>query len=175
MLPDDQRVELIDGVFYDMGAPTRAHQLIAGEIHRQIANYIMDRNGPCTVYIAPLDVQLDCDDRTMVQPDVLIVCDKDKETRRNVFGAPDFVLEVISPSTRMKDSFLKLKKYLEAGVREYWIVDPYRQKVLIYYFEGEDWPLICGFDEPIPVRIYQGELKIDPKHMKRWTDELSTE
>ena len=72
----------------------------------------------------------------------------------------------------MKDSFLKLNKYLEAGVREYWIIDPYREKVLIYFFEGDDWPLIYGFDEPITVRIYNGELKIDPKHIKRWTEEI---
>ena len=164
-LPDDQRVELIDGVFYDMASPVSLHQLIAGEVYRQIANFILDNGGACTVFIAPLDVQLDCDNRTMVQPDVMILCDDEKNTNKNIYGAPDFVLEVISPSTKRKDCFLKLQKYMDAGVREYWILDPYKEKVMIYFFEEDAFPLICGLDKPIPVRIYHGELAIDPKHI----------
>ena len=123
-LPDDQRVELIDGVFYDMASPVPLHQLIAGEVYRQIANYILERGGSCMAYISPLDVQLDCDNRTMVQPDVMLLCEKEKTQEKRVYGAPDFILEVISPSTRRKDCFLKLQKYMNAGVREYWILDP---------------------------------------------------
>lgn len=164
-LPDDQRVELIDGVFYDMASPVSLHQLIAGEVYRQIANYILDNGGSCTVFIAPLDVQLDCDNRTMVQPDVMILCDDEKNTNKNIYGAPDFILEVISPSTKRKDCFLKLQKYMDAGVREYWILDPYKEKLMIYFFEEDAFPLICGLDKPIPVRIYHGELAIDPKHI----------
>ena len=170
-LPDERRVELIDGVFYDMGAPTGLHQLIAGEVHRQIANYILERGGDCMVLISPVDVQLDCDERTMVQPDVLIVCDPDKEQNGRIFGAPDFVLEVLSPSTSKKDSYLKLMKYMNAGVREYWIINPFKEKVIIYTLEDDGIPMICGFDRPIPVGIYGGKLSIDPKHILRWVTE----
>ena len=89
-LPDEQRVELIDGYFYDMASPTFGHQSIGGEIHRQIANYIMEHGGNCRPFIAPVDVQLDCDERTMVQPDVGIVCDTSKIKRFGIYGAPDF-------------------------------------------------------------------------------------
>ena len=99
-LPEDQRVELIDGYFYDMTAPVPLHQLIAGEVYRQIANYIMDHDGDCIPLISPVDVQLDCDEKTMVQPDVIILCDRDKMKDKNIYGAPEFVLEVLSPSTR---------------------------------------------------------------------------
>ena len=74
-LPDEQMVELIDGYFYDMASPTFGHQSIGGEIHRQIANFIVENGGNCRPFIAPVDVQLDCDEKTMVQPDVGIVCD----------------------------------------------------------------------------------------------------
>ena len=167
-LPDEKRVELIDGVIYEMNAPRYLHQRIAGEVYRQIANFILDRGGECEVFIAPADVQLDNDNFTMVQPDVFILCDKDKSDSLRMYGAPDFVLEVISPSTKKKDFTIKLAKYMNAGVREYWIMDPYREIVMIYFFEEDDMPQICGYDEPIPVRIYGGRLKIDPKHISRW-------
>ena len=170
-LPDDQRVELIDGVFYDMSAPTRLHQRIAGEIHRQISNYILEHGGSCEPYIAPVDVQLDRDERTMVQPDVIIICESDQESPARIIGAPDFVLEVISPSTRRKDCLLKLHKYENAGVREYWILDPYQEKLLIYWFEQDDIPQIRGLEEPVPVGIYGGDLIIDLKHILRWIRE----
>ena len=102
-LPEDQRVELIDGYFYTMLSPTFGHQSIAGEIHRQIANYIMEHNGSCRPFIAPVDVQLDCDNKTMVEPDVGIICDTSKIKRFGIYGAPDFVLEVISPSTKKRE------------------------------------------------------------------------
>ena len=174
-LPDEQRVELIDGVFYDMAAPTTVHQLIAGEVYRQIANFVLDKGGACTTLISPVDVQLDCDEKTMVQPDVVIVCDKDKIIRRCVYGAPDFVLEVISPSTRRKDYTKKLSKYIEAGVREYWILDPYQKKLLVYQFESEVYPQILGLEAPVPVGIYNGELMIDMKHILGWVENMEAD
>ena len=170
-LPDDQRVELIDGYFYDMASPTFGHQSIGGEIYRQIANYIMEHGGSCRPFIAPVDVQLDCDERTMVQPDVGIVCDTSKIKRFGIYGAPDFVVEVISPSTKKKDYALKLSKYMEAGVREYWILDFVQEKVLVYFFESDVYPVIYGFDKPVPVNIYNGELKIDFTNIARWLKE----
>ncbi len=168
-LPDDQRVELIDGVFYDMAAPATVHQLLAGEIHRQIANYIIGKKGTCIPFISPVDVQLDCDEKTMLQPDVAIVCDRSKIIRRCIYGAPDFMLEVISPSTKRKDFTIKLSKYMNAGVREYWLVDPYKQMVFVYFFESETCcPGIYPIDDSIPVNIYEGDLQICLADMMGW-------
>ena len=170
-LPEDQRVELIDGYFYEMLAPTFGHQTIGGEIYRQVANYIMDKGGSCRPFIAPVDVQLDCDERTMVQPDVGIVCDPDKIKRFGIYGAPDFLVEVISPSTKKKDYTKKLAKYMEAGVREYWILDPYQKRLLVYFFEGDVFPAIYGLDQPVPVGIYNGDLVIDFSNIAKWIEE----
>lgn len=169
-LPDEQRVELIDGYFYDMASPTTLHQLIAGEIYRQISNFIMNNNGECLPLISPIDVQLDCDEKTMVQPDVVILCDKDKLCKWGIFGAPEFVLEVISPSTKKKDYIKKLSKYEMAGVKEYWILDPYQQKLIVYFFESETSPTIYGLNEPVSLGIYKGELEIDFTHIAKWVE-----
>lgn len=170
-LPEEQRVELIDGYFYDMASPTFGHQSIGGEVHRQIANFIMERGGSCRPFIAPVDVQLDCDERTMVQPDVGIVCDTDKIKKWGIYGAPDFLLEVISPSTKQKDYTKKLFKYMNAGVREYWILDAAQRKLLVYFFESEVYPVIYGLDQPVPVGIYNGELSIDFSNIAKWIEE----
>jgi Uma2 family endonuclease len=170
-LPDDQRVELIDGYFFYMEAPSLVHQRIAGEIHRQIANFIREKHGNCIPFISPIDVQLDCDEHTMVQPDVSILCHEERMTRQCIFGAPDFVLEIISPSTKRKDSIKKLAKYENAGVREYWILDPYEKRILVYFFENEICPAIYGFDKPVPINIYNGELEIDLTEIVQWVQE----
>ncbi len=169
-LPDEKRVELIDGYFYDMSSPTTYHQLFAGDIHRQIANYILQKGGSCIPFMSPIDVQLDCDEKTIVQPDVAILCDRDKMKRWGIYGAPDFVLEVISPSTRRKDYTKKLSKYMEAGVREYWILDPYQKKLLVYFFESEVCPVIYGLDQPVPVGIFDGELEIEFSNIVKWVE-----
>ena len=165
-LPDEQRVELIDGYFYDMAAPTFTHQTIVGEVHRQIANFVIENHGSCMPVISPVDVQLDCDEKTMIQPDAAIICKKEIIKKWGVFGAPDFILEVLSPSTKRKDSFKKLVKYEEAGVREYWMIDPNLQKIIVYYFEGEEYPVVYGFDQKVPVRIYDGKLEITFEHIR---------
>lgn len=170
-LPDEQRVELIDGYFYDMASPTFLHQRIRGEVYRQISNFILERGGSCIPLISPIDTQLDCDEKTMVQPDVAILCQDDKVKRWGVYGAPDFVLEVISPSTRKKDYTKKLFKYMAAGVREYWILDPYQQKLIVYFFESETCPVIHGLNEPVPVGIYHGELEIEFSNIAKWIEE----
>lgn len=112
-LPDERRVELIDGYFYDMSSPTFLHQKIAGEVYRQIANFIMDQDGNCQPLVAPVDIQLDCDEKTMVQPDVVILCGEDKVRKWGVYGAPDFVLEVVSPSTKKKGLYEKIIQIYE--------------------------------------------------------------
>lgn len=168
-LPDEQRVELIDGVFYDMSAPSSPHQLVGGEIHRQISNFLRDRKGTCVPFMAPVDVQLDKDEKTMLQPDVLVVCDRTKITRRCVVGAPDFVMEVLSPSTMKKDILIKLMKYWNAGVREYWMADMEDETVTKMLFsppgaeDGRREPFhrVYNFDEPVPVGIFQDQLSIN--------------
>ncbi|MCD7805929.1 MAG: Uma2 family endonuclease [Lachnospiraceae bacterium] len=170
-LPDDQRVELIDGVFYDMASPRAPHQFVAGEIYRQISTYIMERKGQCMPFIAPLDVQLDCDDKTMLQPDAGILCDRSKLRKGIVYGAPDFLVEVLSPSTRMKDQGVKLMKYMHAGVRECWLVDTERRMVMNYFFEDPPCPAMYPFDASIPVRIYDGDLKVSLSGILPWLEE----
>lgn len=159
-LPEDQRFELIDGVIYDMTAPTTIHQSILGRVHAHLLYHIDAKGGQCIPMISPVDVQLDCDDKTMVEPDVIIVCDRNKIIRRCVYGAPDFVMEVLSKSTKKKDMFIKLNKYLNAGVREYWMVDPDKKTVMIYDFEHDDYRL-ASFSEKIPVAVLDGECVID--------------
>lgn len=164
-LPEDKRYELIDGVLYEMTAPTTVHQIIALQMCHQIESFIDEHGGNCMSYIAPVDVQLDCDDKTMVEPDVIILCDRSKDINRCIYGAPDFVAEVLSKSTRRKDIGVKTYKYANAGVREYWMIDPKDMKVIVYTFaqndDAEDTVSIFGFQDKIPVGIYNGELKID--------------
>lgn len=167
LIPDERRVELIDGVIYDMNGPSFEHQLTAGEIYHQMKNCAESHNMTCFPAIAPLDVQLDRDEKTMVQPDVIIICDKDKIISRCVYGAPEFVLEVLSKSTRKKDQIIKLKKYLEAGCKEYWIVDTKNEKVFVYDFEEENWPKVYSFDDNVPVGISEGLCEIDFTKVKR--------
>lgn len=160
-LPDERRVELIDGVIYDMSAPMFVHQIIAGEVYVKICEYIEKNKGECVPAMSPVDVQLDCDNKTMVQPDVLIICDPEKIQRFGIFGAPDFVLEVLSPSTRKKDLTLKLNKYIEAGVREYWVIDPEKKILIVYDFAEEGLPCIYPLEGEVGLAIYEEKLKIN--------------
>ena len=164
-LPDDQRVEMIDGVFYDMAAPTTVHQSVAGFLFKKLLDFVMENKGPCFPFMSPVDVQLDCDDKTVVQPDVLVVCDRSKYRDGRVWGAPDLVVEVLSPSTRRKDMQLKMYKYAGAGVREYWMVDPEKKLVVQYDLEHLEIPAIYNFEKVIPVLIWGGACRIDLKEM----------
>lgn len=160
-IPDERRVELIDGVIYDMSSPTNIHQLLAVQIWKTIESYIRKKGGNCIPFVAPADVQLDCDDKTMVQPDVFVVCDRSKVIKRCTYGAPDLIVEILSPSTRKKDISIKLKKYIGAGVAEYWIVDPDKKTVVVYDFAHDELPAIYGFDAKVPVGLFDGECEVD--------------
>ncbi|MDR3090014.1 MAG: Uma2 family endonuclease [Desulfobulbaceae bacterium] len=123
--PDDARYELIDGEAYLMSpAPKRAHQEICGEIFRQLADYLEGKD--CRAFIAPFDVRLNAKkaDDTVVQPDIVVVCDPKKLDEHGCVGAPDMVVEVLSPSSIKHDKMVKLELYRRHGVREYWTVDP---------------------------------------------------
>ena len=160
-IPDDRRVELIDGVIYDMSAPTALHQIISAELCRTLRNEIAKRKGSCIPLAAPVDVQLDCDDKTMVQPDVLVICDRGKLINRCIYGAPEFLVEILSPSTRRKDMQLKAWKYANAGVKIYWLIDPQARAVLVYDFEHDKMPAVYGFDSRIPIPVLSDDFEID--------------
>lgn len=161
-LPEDQRAELIDGVLYNMTALSLAHQTVALQIAYQFLNCIdaFEKQG-CEVFVSPVDVQLDRDERTMVEPDVVVLCDMEKAIKRCIYGAPDFVLEVLSPTTKRKDMLIKLNKYWNAGCREYWIVDPEQFTVTVYDFDGEETAVHYTFDDIVPVRLFEGKCNID--------------
>ena len=171
-LPDDVRVELIDGVFYDMATPAVIHQVVAFEITMQISSFIKSREGKCVPMMAPLDVQLGCDDKTVVQPDLLVVCDRNKIHKQQIQGAPDLVVEILSAATRRKDMSVKLSKYSESGVREYWLVDPDKKRVLVYPLEQEDLPMIYGFRDQVPVGIFGAAFRVDFAKIDDYLSEL---
>ena len=160
-LPDERRAELIDGVIYDMSAPEVVHQRIAGRIFFRISEYIQKKQGKCIPMMSPVDVRLDSDDKTMVQPDVIILCDENKVKRWGIMGAPEFVLEVTSGSTRKKDYTKKLQKYADAGVKEYWIIDPKKKSLVTYDFINEDMPCIQSLEGKVGLALYNGELEIN--------------
>ena len=160
-LPEEERMELIDGAIYDLGAPTDKHQIIRDEIFAGFRDYIRKKKGKCVTITSPIDVQLVCDNRTMVQPDVVIVCDRNKFQKGRIFGAPDLVVEVLSNSTKKKDIFIKGNKYWNAGVREYWMVDPIKKLVHVYEYEKEDFQTIYTFEDKVPVGIWNNECEVD--------------
>lgn len=167
-LPDDKRYELIDGVIYEMSAPSTNHQVLGGYLYYQFMSCVEQHNMTCFPFIAPVDVQLDKDNKTMVEPDVILCCDPKLNTGKRLFGAPDFLAEVLSPSTRKKDIFIKLNKYKNAGVREYWMIDPDKQKVTVILFEEDDDISVYTFDDDIPVWISKGLCKVSFRQAKEW-------
>lgn len=154
-LSDGERAELIDGRLYGMAPPNRVHQRISWKLHQAIANYIDGQNGECEVYAAPFAVFLNEDDKNYVEPDICVIFDQDKLTDKGCNGSPDWIVEIVSPGSRAMDYFAKLFKYRTAGVREYWIVDPDKEQIMAYRFEGETMEQYA-FGEDVPVGIYEG-------------------
>lgn len=160
-LPDGKRAELIDGKIYYMAPPTWRHQSISGYLHNEIYNYIKEKQESCEVLAAPFAVFLNDDDVNYVEPDILVVCDKSKLDEKGCHGAPDWIIEIVSQSSKSKDYMTKLFKYRTAGVREYWIVDPDKQMVSVYGFEN-DMVEQYNFGENVPVGIQEGfAIKIE--------------
>ncbi len=154
-LPEGVRAELIDGQIYDMDPPGRSHQKVVQLLSMEIGNYVHGNEGDCEVYPAPFGVFLNQDEINYVEPDVAVICDTSKLDEKGCHGAPDWVVEVVSPSSRRMDYFVKLFKYQNAGVREYWIADPQKRRVCVYNFEKETAEEY-SFEEPIPVGFYEG-------------------
>ena len=137
-LPEGTRAELIDGQIYYMAPLGRRHQNLLFSISRVIADYIDQKGGSCEVDIAPFAVFLNENDKNYVEPDISVICDTSKLNDRGCNGAPDWIIEIVSPASRKMDYFTKLFKYRTAGVREYWIVDPLKNLILIYNFDTSD-------------------------------------
>lgn len=153
-LPDGERAELIDGKIYYMAPPNTIHQTLVMDLSYQIKDYIKRNNGECDVFPAPFAVFLNENDRNYVEPDISVICEKDKITDKGCNGAPDWVIEIVSPSSKSMDYFTKLFKYRTSGVREYWIVDPIKQRVTVYFFEKESVEEYL-FGTDIPVGIHE--------------------
>ena len=161
--PDDTRYELIDGeVFRLAPTPLIEHQEVAGEVYCQLRNQLDGK--PCRPYIAPVDVRLPRADEadaaidTVVQPDVLVVCDPAKIDRRGVRGAPDWLLEVLSPSTAAHDQIAKRRTYERSGVREYWLVHPGDRTLTVYVLDNGQYgrPEIYELKDATPIGVLPG-------------------
>ena len=141
--PDEERWEIIDGEAYTMSpAPTTRHQAILGALAREFLNYF--HNKKCTPFLSPIDIKLSEED--IVQPDIVVVCDKTQIKETHIEGAPSLAVEIISPSSAMQDRMRKMQLYAEAGVREYWIVTPYPLMVEIFLLDGKNYRIHKAFD-----------------------------
>lgn len=155
-LPQDIRAELIDGQIFYFAAPALTHQRILGDLYMKIRTYIEGQNGPCEVFMAPVSVCLADERKNYLEPDIIVVCDPDRLQEDGCHGAPDFIIEITSKSTEKRDYGMKMLKYRTAGVKEYWVVDPFRETVMAYWFEDETQNCLYGFREEVKCRLFPG-------------------
>lgn len=163
-LPEGERAELIDGEIYMMAPPNRKHQQLSMFLSHTIKDYILSKGGSCDVYAAPFAVFLNDDDKNYVEPDISVICDKNKLTDAGCNGAPDWIIEIVSPSSRQMDYMRKLFKYRSSGVKEYWIVDYEKNRITVYDFlesRTEEY----DFSDDIQGGVFQ-ELVINFKDVK---------
>lgn len=158
-LPDGQRAELMDGKLYMMATPGRIHQKFVMTLSNSIFNYIQSKKGDCEVYPAPFAVYLNADDKIYLEPDISVICDKNKLTDEGCKGAPDWIIEIVSPSSRPMDYNKKLFQYRMSNVREYWIVDPMKQLIMVYNFEHDTFEQY-SFSDKVKAGIYE-DFEID--------------
>ena len=154
-LPDGERAELIDGEMFMMATPMTVHQRILVKLILKIGSYIEQNKGNCELLPAPFGVFIKKDDRNYVEPDISVICHGDRLDEKGCHGAPDWVIEIVSPSSRKMDYVRKTKLYQETGVREYWIVDPNKEMVTVYHEKQWDVPVCHSFAERIQTGIYQ--------------------
>lgn len=159
-LPDGIRAELVDGKIYFMACPSRTHQDLVGEMYLEVANFIRSNDGSCKVYIPPFAVYVFGDESCYFEPDLTVICDENKLDDKGCWGAPDWIVEVLSPSSKKMDNVTKFNKYRQAGVREYWIIYPYKRLVMVHIFqEGAEDTTLYSFEDQIPSFVFH-ELKI---------------
>ena len=167
---DGKRRELIDGFIHFMSAPVRIHARLSHLVSWFMESFVRQRKGSCQIFQAPFDVRLpknnETDDKkiyNVVQPDICVVCDLSKLDERGCVGAPDLIVEVLSPATSKKDWEDKFYLYEEHGVREYWIVDPKAQTIHVFLWQPNgkyDSGTVYGCTQKAPVHIFEG-LEID--------------
>lgn len=158
-LPEGERAELIDGKIYMMATPTLTHQDILGWLYAQIRLHIMKGKGTCKALPAPFAVYIKNDDHNYVEPDVSVICDPNKLDEKGCHGAPDWLIEIVSPSSKAMDYIRKCSLYEKAGVREYWIVDPKEKSIMVYDFE-HGISRQYAFSDQVKAGIYE-DLFID--------------
>ena len=161
-LPEGHRAELINGQIYDMAPPSTAHQRILSFLHLEIGSYIREHNGSCEVIPAPFAVFLENENNSTdyLEPDISVICDPDKIDDKGCHGSPDWIIEIVSPSSKRMDYYTKLTLYRANGVREYWIVDPLRKTIVVYDTENDDGPILHSLTDTIKTKIYD-DLEID--------------
>ena len=159
-LPEGERAELIDGEMFIMAAPTWKHQDLLAWMMYVIKRHIMENKGKCRMVPAPFAVYIKKDQYNYVEPDIIVICDRDKLDNKGCHGAPDWVIEIVSPSSKYMDRVRKLTLYKEAGVREYWIVDPMQTNVTVYDLEHNIDPKVYSFTDRIKAGIYE-DFEID--------------
>ncbi|MBR5178567.1 MAG: Uma2 family endonuclease [Lachnospiraceae bacterium] len=165
-LPESERAELVDGDIRMMSSPSRTHQKILTKLTVLIQNYIDSNLGKCEVYPAPFGVYIYNDDYNYFEPDISVICDTDKLDEKGCHGAPDWIIEIVSQSTKKMDYMTKLFKYQNAGVREYWIVDPITSEITVYDFENENVEKYT-FGDKVKSSIYDS-LEIDFAEIKKY-------
>lgn len=154
-LPEGERAELIDGQLYSMAPPNRIHQKLVLELSATIRDYIKEHGGSCEVYTAPFAVDLEANGHTWIEPDISVICDKNKLTDKGCKGAPDWIIEIVSPASQKMDYQIKLFRYRTSGVREYWIVNPMKKSIMIYDLENEEKTGQYSFDDVLQVNIFK--------------------
>lgn len=159
IIPEENtQAELINGEIIMLAGASTRHQQIVGEVHYALLSHIKRNKGGCSVFMSPYDVELD--DRNVYQPDILVICDPSKIGDKRACGAPDLVIEVLSESNMKRDLTVKHAVYFSSGVREYWIVDPFKERTIVYRFDDPVDISFYPFDKPVPVGIWDGALEI---------------
>lgn len=158
-LPQGKRAELIDGEIYMMASPSTIHQRLVMELSYRIRDYIGSKQGSCEVFPSPFAVFLNAGNEIYLEPDISVICDKSKITDEGCKGAPDWIIEIVSPSSKRMDYYIKLFRYRTAGVKEYWVVDPEKNHVIVYDFEHDE-VMDYTFSDKVKAGIYE-DLEID--------------
>ena len=158
-LPQGKRAELIDGEIYMMASPSTIHQRLVMALSNRIYNYIDSKQGSCEVFPSPFAVFPNADNEIYLEPDISVICDKSKITDEGCKGAPDWVIEIVSQSSKRMDYYIKLFRYRTAGVKEYWVVDPEKNHVIVYDFEHDE-VMDYTFSDKVKAGIYE-DLEID--------------
>lgn len=154
---EQKKYDPTQGRIVDLSAPNQLHQRISVRVCNIIQNYIDRNSGRCEVFNAPSDVKLD--DNTIVQPDIFVTCAPDKLDGQYHNGAPDWIIEILSPSTAKRDNNDKLYLYKSHGVREYWIIDPETKRIIVYLLENGTNTELYTFSNNVPVHIYRNEYQ----------------